>query len=1059
MRTFTAAACIATCNAFAYGQRIESSSSQAVPTIADPLQYDGRTFGGERLRETVRTDSLLIAGTRIHTWREGFGRDRAFGITERFAAQGDVLIELGALRLTATRAVAWVEPVGNSVLQIALVLEGVRSVGLDRAPTGTAAALERADRVLVTARLRDGENAITLRADDLVPVRPAARDMLETVLRAESRLAPFIRSLADASSMDDPETGAPFRSSERVGNPFPLPRPSAALAEILRAESTDDDAASETTRPMPSDDISLRVLRGALGTFSLSSPTVSVVDDGIGGKVVLLEDGVGVQFEGEGGSSRADLSARRGVVFLRNDVADRISTGLNATDIEGIYLEGGVSVTTTFGGASQFGAGSYSSRANRLYVDVSSRRMLMLDAVFWTYDERRGMPLYVRADAIRQLSETSWTAENALMTNVGFAEPHFSLGAESVVISRDTRADGSARTRFDAEGIGVRVGETPVLSLDGYSGELRALPLRSAEFESQDGDTVLRTEWDLFALLGIESEDAAQAGLLLDAYAQRGVGLGVDWSWQTQRSRGEVFGYWIHDYGEDRLSSGARIDRDGETRGVLDSKFMVQGTELWEIWGQLGLVSDPAFLDAFFEQETVTADEYAAGLRAERRSDNLPNLLVTADVRSSVNDFIPNEWLIQSRGYQSQRVPEFAAFATGLTPKGLPLTYFGEFRYGVYRLGLAENTPAEQGFDTSDRASEAFGLDPNTPISDQLRDRGLSESPVTRLDTRHELSAQLSAGPVSFTPFVVGRLTWWDDTFDSYNQEGGFGSGSQLDDQTRLWGAVGMRASTSVNTVSTGIRSDVFDLDGIRHIVEPTATVMFADSNVNQGSLPVFDEQVESLAEGTMTRLGITNTWQTKRGSAGDRFTVDWIVLDIGYVWSEDADDPDLAESSIGRWFDARPELSRLGEFIEGDITMALTNAVELSGSLVLDVANDTNVSRANVGIAFDHGYRSSSFIEYRMVDEPRVDSIITGFETEITEKYSLSMFAEWDLELDDLRTLGGRIERRFPQWTVRLGMSFDDIEDSVGLSVQIRPLGLGNERRRVRTRLAADGG
>lgn len=1002
---------------------------------------------------------MTLKGTRIHTWDEGFGVNRAFGITERYAVEGDVLIELGTLKLTAKTAIVWIEPKQSQTLQIAMVLEGVRSIGLDIAPTntasqttGSAAGIRSADRVLITGRILDVPGAVTLLADDLSNGRPNAGNAKDAIERAEARFAPFVRSLAD-SGQPSPESPA---QSPTI-TPYTLPRPSNALRQSIEALVTETGADPNSPSEQAFDERSIRLLRGALGTLSFSSPTVRVIDDRVGGKVVLLEDGVGVQFEGEGGASRVDLSATRGVVFLGDGIQANTTDTFDASDVKGIFLEGTVTVTSTFGGASQFGQGTYSTRSSRVYLDVASKRMLMLDAVFWTYDERRGMPLYVRADAIRQLSEDEWAAQGATIANVGFAEPHFSLGADRVIISRSTDGSGTPRTKIQAEDVGIRVGETSVLSLGKYAGELRALPLREAAIESEDGDVVLRTEWDLFALLGINAEDAARASLLLDGYADRGLGLGIDWQWQTERSEGDVLAYWIHDYGEDRLSTGARIERDGETRGLVDAAFRISATDLWDIYTEIAVVSDAAFVDSFFETDAVSRREYATGIRAERRSEGIPNLLVTAEVRSSLNDFIPNEWLLQSRGYQSQKVPELGVFATGFTPKGLPLTYFGETRVGAYRLGLAENTPAEQGFDTAERASEGLGLDPSRSISAQLRDRGFSERVVSRFDTRHELSAQLSTGPINLSPFVIGRVTAYDDSFDEFNQPGGFGSDSPLEDETRLWGAVGLRASTSVNTINSAARSDVFDIDGIRHIIEPNVTAVWADSNVDQSSLPVFDEDVESLAEGGMVRVGLTNTWQTKRGRRGELFTEDWIVLDLGYVWSEDADELNQQESSIGRWFDARPELSRLGEFFEGDLTIALTNAVQLTGSMVLDVVEDTRVSRANIGIAFDHGYRSSSFFEYRTVDEPRVDTLLAGARTEITEKYSIDIFAEYDIEESNLRTLGGRIERRFPQWTVRVGVSFDDIEDTVGFSLELRPLGIGNERRRVRTRLAFD--
>ncbi len=70
-----------------------------------------------------------------------------------------------------------------------------------------------------------------------------------------------------------------------------------------------------------------------------------------------------------------------------------------------------------------------------MYYDLRSDRAVLLDAVFWTCASR-GMPLYLRAESIRKESDNQFAADNARLANVAFADPHFSIGADSVTLTR-----------------------------------------------------------------------------------------------------------------------------------------------------------------------------------------------------------------------------------------------------------------------------------------------------------------------------------------------------------------------------------------------------------------------------------------------------------------------------------------------------------------------------------------------------------------------------------------------------------------------------------------------
>src|SRR5690606_2240346 len=116
------------------------------------------------------------------------------------------------------------------------------------------------------------------------------------------------------------------------------------------------------------------------------------------------------------------------------------------------------------------------------------------------------------------------------------------------------------------------------------------------------------------------------------------------------------------------------------------------------------------------------------------------------------------------------------------------LTYYSQSSAGLLRFNLAENDLREQGF-TDQIAQDAFGINANQTIADQLRAQGYNQSEVFRFDSRHEVEMPLSLGAdgrFNLTPFAVGRITAYDTDFDDYRDA----TGSSEEEQYRLWGAV-----------------------------------------------------------------------------------------------------------------------------------------------------------------------------------------------------------------------------------------------------------------------------
>jgi hypothetical protein len=937
--------------------------------------YSGESFARVDLPLTPRPLDLALESRRAWAWRSGR--------TDRLLLDRDVRVRIGPTSLRAARAMVWIEPValstpdGRTIAgdQVAVVLEDARNA------IGSPATALDADLLLVTAVIT-GEVA-GLRTDLLVDREPATQ--VEFRRRAEAR---FARLLTELTGSDTPSAGALPPLPDRSGLPAAA-RPPAVLPDA-----------------------------GSIGFYAERIESTGDADE----RAIVLTDGAIVQVSFPGEVELAQLTAERAVVFLAEG-ADADATRFDLAGVRGVYLEGDL----------RFTDGRATLRGERAYYDPRTNRAVAFDAVFFTYDERRGMPVYLRAGAIRQLAEDQWRGEDATLANVAFAEPHFSIGADEITISDVGRGETPT---VEIEDLSLRAGGVSLLSLPRYSGELEPSALREVTVGRRRGDNLIETRWDLFTLLGLDQPEGNRAELLADGYFERGPAGGVDLDWTRRDMRGSLFGYSIWDNGKDRLSSGASIDRDNEFRGAVLFDNIWNITDEWSLFLEATYISDETFVDALFNEWGATRREFASSAFLRRVEDQE---VVSIEARGTFNDFIPNEYLLQSRGYQVQRLPEFRYARVGEQVFDL-LSYTGEASIGRYELRFHEPTLAETGLDNERRASAAFpGLTPADSVSDALRAAGLTESTVARFDTRHEIELPLRSGPSYLVPFATGRFTAYDNDFSRFRD-------SDNDDQYRVWGSVGVRAGTSLVRVNNAAGSEFFDVDRLRHVVEPSVTFWYAATNLGPDEFPVYDENVEAINDGVSVRAGMTNTWQTMRGPDGDKRSVDWITLRTDYVYSN-RHTP--VRSIYGRFLDARPENSTLGEYAVADLSVLVTDALTVVGDLVYSF-DERATARATGGFALDHGYGYTSFVDVRHLGPGTNDTILRGgARYELTTKYAVEFRVVWDLDENDFRSADATIERRFQQWTAVVSVGFDDIADLTSLSMAIRPVGFGPENRR----------
>jgi hypothetical protein len=809
---------------------------------------------------------------------------------------------------------------------------------------------------------------------------------------------------------------------------------------------------------------------------------------GEGPRQVLIAEGpLVLLFRDLGTGKLVQASAQRAVVFLRQALT-AASPELDRDDVEGVYFEGEVSVSD----------GQYTVRSPRMFYDIAGDKAVMLDAVFWTYDQTRGLPLFVRAEEIRQLTRDEFVAQRATVTNSPFLDPELALGARSVTLRR---SDESQRTRerrdaqqdrtpmpprvvpddvrdrvllptplasegpqaqasaqssmlpggewqVDAQHIIARAYGVPFFAWPGFRGDPEVPLIRSVRVENRSGNgPTVKVAWNVANLL---REPLPQwlrsATLLTDVYANRGVGLGTRLTWGTPDPRragpkhdGGLFAYTLpRDTGDDRLKPGTRIDRDGDFRGVFTADHRVDLSDRWSLVGELSHLSDVAVIDALFEEAGETRREFTTRVAGTRIAENS---VLSAEVKANLNDFLANEWLLQSQGYSVSKLPElsYVRFADDLLPtRPGELISFGDYRAGRYRLAFDEASAQSRGLSSALLSERALGILPGQSPADRLRAEGYSEDSLTRLDLRQEVVWTRPLGPVKFAPFAVVRATLYDDEFETFSQTPGG------NDSTRLWSAIGARASMRFERVQDNVQSTLLDISRLRHIVEPNLTVWAAGTNVESTDLPQYDPRVDDLADGAAIRLGLAQTLQTKRGPLGTQQDVDLLKLNTDFVFATSAASDALpGERPIGRFFESRPEYSALGNLFIGDLAYAMTDATSITASTVFDLDRGRN-DISTVGLLLTHAPGFSTLIDLRRLDAQDSTILALWGSYDLTSKYSVAFTPNYNLASQEFESAVVAVTRRSSAFFFTFTFTYNDITGETSFGITLRPYGTG---------------
>ncbi len=662
------------------------------------------------------------------------------------------------------------------------------------------------------------------------------------------------------------------------------------------------------------------------------------------------------------------------------------------TMVKGAYLEGDVLLSR----------GERQIRAAELYYDFENNRALILDAVMRAMVPDRGVPVYVRAERVRQLSSTEYAASKAKVTSSEFHTPHYHIGAERLYLRDRTARDSSGQVvglmagTYEMYDTTFNVGGVPVAYWPYSKGDfkLSEQSLRSVRVGySDDFGASFETKWYMFNLLGMAQPEGYDAWLNLDYYTKRGPGIGINMDYERDNYYGLFRSYYIYDTGEDDLGPFRDNDPDTENRGRITWRHRQYLPKDWELTLEASYISDPGFLEEYEQSEFFEGKEQETLVYLKKQKDHWA---FTALAQWRLLDFLT----------QTEHLPDLGFHLIGQDIGGIA-TAFSESHAGIVRY-----KPDNR------RLFDRHRFDDNTEKSDM----------TPRLDERGEIDLPLALGPIKAVPFSTVRGSYWD--------------AGPTDLGGNIWrGYVnyGARAGTYLSRVYPDIRSRLLDINGIKHIVKPDVAFWFAHSNVSSMDLYPFDQGIETIDDFDGVTVGLRQRWQTKRGGPGRWRNVDLLTLDLELGAF---DDGRTSEYTHGDTFLSRPENSITANYINGLLNYRLSDTTAFLWDFNWDL-DEGEMDVTNLSIAVERMPRLSYFFGWRHIRETDSNLLGGGANYRLNEKHTLAFRAYYDIDVNQVADWAVTVVRKLPRWYVALSVGYDGVKDDWSLSLAAWPEGL----------------
>ncbi len=983
-----------------------AASRRAIPASS------GDSLGGLVLPVEARDGDLTIRALKGWHWR--------VKSTQRLVLQGDVRIELAGWKFEGNTIIVWIERIPSDQGVVTQVAVWVPDATAHTAAAGSGTS---GDNLLVVGSIR-GETVMDTAA--LSPRVPRELDGL--IQRADDRLADYVDSLLHTTPIL--ESHPTVVAQPDIESDF-VPTPGGAMIpSAVRVPGTPGSTKGWLQRP------------GATLDFSADHVTV----DKENGETRILADGnVVIHYRPRRRSDQLGalrMSSERMVLYMVSDDVNDSVTSMEANDVKGVYLEGAV--------VAESERDDYTVRAPRMYYDFQMDRAIMLDAVLRTYDRKRRIPVYARADELKQIAEDQWKGTGVKVSASSFAVPTLAIGVEHVTI---TKVPGSVNTgggltesHIEVEGVHntIEAGGVPFFYWPYFKGNPSDMPLvgQSTSFENYRGMGV-EFQWNLLTLLGLESPHGDSVTLETSGYSKRGVALGLNWAFSRPGDVGGLDVWGIHDSGSQRLATGLTQEVPKTWRGIATWDDTIDMGNDWIMQSQISLISDATFVSAWRDTDFQNRREYETSFYVKKDKDGTSRSFL---VDYSPNPYVSNSWLLASQGFQLQQFPKFFYRKLG-TDLFKTLTWSGDVSFNRFKAIMPDGTADENGITPRVFQGPDVAFTSTDNVSTALSQKGIGIDWATRVTSTHHLTMPLDAGPVEITPFASGQI-------QNFFQNSTSMPGAELPNFRGL-GGVGVHATTTTQRVYNDVHSDTLGIHRLRWLIEPWVRGWTSAANFNPTEQPDYEPFIDASARGSAIQMGMRHKFQTQRGAAGRWYDADWANLSVAATFStQDA----TRRWFTPRWNESNPLLSSFGNFVRGTYEISPAEAITFTGEGTWDL--DLNgFTRGAVALNIDHSPRLRTGLSYRYFEVPdeyatpkvrsngtrwnpnenlikaaRGQMLGVPIDYEISKLYTLRLSPQYNFSEQDFQKFSAVLTRRLADFDLMFYINYDEIRgETVG--------------------------
>lgn len=429
-------------------------------------------------------------------------------------------------------------------------------------------------------------------------------------------------------------------------------------------------------------------------------------------------------------------------------------------------------------------------------------------------------PVFVSGDGLHGGGTNSvYTATNGVITTDDMSEPAMKVRAKYIKVTGD---------KVEAHNATLYMAGVPVCYFPYYS---RNLGPRSNNFNFVPG---YRSSYGPFLLSSYHFfvNDELDGAAHVDYRERRGVGMGPDLNYHLGRWGDGTFKYYyLHD---ENPGAGGGDSAINKNRQRFDFAYQADPATNLNVKGVVRYQGDTNIVREFFEGEYRQNPQPSTYVEVNRFWQNFS---LDTYVQPQVNYFLDTV----------ERLPDVRLTGQRQQLWDSPVYYESENSVGYYR----------HQFGTTNGMSTGLNYE------------------AARMDTHQQLLLpQTYFGWLTVTPHMGGRYTYYTTAT---------GPGAMTDDVSRWVFDTGAEASAKASRLWPEAENDFFQVDGLRHIVEPSVGYVYVPSpNVYGASqVPQFDyplpslrllpitfpdyNSIDSIQGENAFRLGLHNKLQTKR--------------------------------------------------------------------------------------------------------------------------------------------------------------------------------------------------